>query len=422
MSRTALHPERTVSARVASESLEPLPSRPPVQKPERIQSDLALEILDVVTRDWPHAADGSFAAFERARSMGIPIDRAESWLPLPHPVLWRGRTQWSPRSGGTWIVETKGARIEESPEERAYAASPLRSGTLSHRDSLLDRVAPETMARIEDLAAPLEAPVRIDAAGFTDAVLLGLDYGADKRGVYLFATKDDRGFDAAALDGLHTLVWAFTPLARLSRWRGVAHVVATTYVGPVTGRRVLAGELRLGDVERRHAVVWFSDLRGFTSMSVSLPPEEVVRRINVMFERVAGAIHDEGGEVLKFIGDAVLGVFPYDNDEQAVDAVRRALRAARVCEHMPDNLAVGIGLHRGELAYGNVGAPDRLDFTVIGRTVNTASRIESLAAKLDRKVLASQAIADLVPGELEAAGCHDLKGLPEPVKVYVPIR
>ncbi|MBM4357852.1 MAG: adenylate/guanylate cyclase domain-containing protein [Deltaproteobacteria bacterium] len=393
-----------------------------MKRPETIDQNVALAVLEIVTRDWPHAADGIFAAYEKARALGVPIDRAESWIPLPHPVLWRGRTLWSPRSTGAWIVETRSARIEENPEERAFAASPLRSGTLSNRDSLLDKLDSELVSRVEDLAVPLDAPLRTMVDGFTDAVVLGLEYGAERRGVFLFATRREGGFDPRMLDALHTLVWALTPLSRMSRWRGVAHVVATTYVGPVTGRRVLAGELRLGEVERRNAVVWCSDLRGFTSMSVSLEPEELVRRINVMFERVAGAIHDEGGEVLKFIGDAVLGIFPYDTEEQAVDASRRALRAARLCETMPEGLAIGVGLHRGELAYGNVGAPDRLDFTVIGRTVNTASRIESLAAGLDCRVLASRALADIVPGELKLVGQHEVKGLPEPIEVYEPLR
>lgn len=391
-----------------------------MKKPERINAELALDVLDIVARDWPHAADGLFAAFALARSLGVPVDCCEGWIPLPHPVLRRGRLLWSPHSGGTWIVETSGARIEESAEERGYAGSPLRSGVISTRDCVLDRIDPATIARIEDQSLSLDAPIRTRAEGFTDAVLLGIEYGAAKRGVYLFATQDERGFDDSALDALHTFMWAVSPLARMSRWRGIAHVVATTYVGPVTGRRVLAGGLRLGEVERRHAVVWFSDLRGFTSMSVSLPPEEVVRRINVMFDRVAGAVHDEGGEVLKFIGDAVLAIFPYDTEGEAHDATRKALRAARVCEAMPDELAIGIGLHRGELAYGNVGARDRLDFTVIGPTVNTASRIESLASRLNRKMLASQAIADLVPGELRLVGRHELKGLPEPIDVYEP--
>lgn len=389
-----------------------------MEKPERVNTEVAVEVLDLVTRDWPHMADGIFAVLARLVERGVPIDRAEVCLYLPHPVLWRGRALWSPRSGGTWIVEHRGTKIEESVDERAYAGSPLRTGTISHRESLLERVDAALIARVEDTSLPLHAPLRFDAEGYADACIAGLSYGAEKRAVYVFATRAESGFDSAAIDALHTAVWALTPLARMSRWRGAAHVVATTYIGPVTGRRVLAGELRLGQVERRHAVVWFSDLRGFTSLSVSVSPEEVVRRINVMFERVAGAIHDEGGEVLKFIGDAVLAIFPYTTEEEAVEATHRAMRAARACSHLPDELAIGIGLHRGELAYGNVGAPDRLDFTVIGRTVNVASRLEGLTGKLGRKVLASRAIADCAAESFRLVGAHELKGIPEPVDVF----
>jgi adenylate cyclase len=335
-------------------------------------------------------------------------------------VLWRGRALWSARSGGAWVVESRSTRIEEDASARAHAGSPLRSGMLSSRETLLDGLDAALMARVHDVTQPLEAPLRLAVDGFTDAVVAGADYGAEQRAAYLFATRREGGFTEGHVDTLHTLLWAVKPLHRMSRWRGLAHIVATTYVGPETGRRVLAGELRLGEVERRDAVVWFSDLRGFTELSAGIAPEEVVRRINAMFEQVAGAIHDEGGEVLKFMGDAVLAIFPYATEADAAGATQRALRAARVAHRLPEGLRIGVGLHRGEVAYGNVGAPDRLDFTVIGQTVNLASRIEGLTGRLGKCILASQAIAAVAPDQLRPVGSFELKGVTGHTEVYEP--
>ncbi|MCA2979491.1 MAG: adenylate/guanylate cyclase domain-containing protein, partial [Myxococcaceae bacterium] len=334
------------------------------------------------------------------------------------PILRLGHALWSPAEGGAWVLDTDRGRLEETATERAFGASPLRSGAASRRETLIDRLDPTLVARLERLGTTLATLEPTALEGFTDARLATLDLGGPSLSLFLFATRASGGFSAEHARALHSLVWAFTPVATLSRWRGIAHTVATTYVGPVTGRRVLAGELRLGEVERRDAVVWFSDLRDFTGLSMQLSPEDVVRRINVMFEHVAAAVHDAGGEVLKLIGDAVLAIFPYAHENDARAAVTRALRAARACAVLPLGLRVGVGLHRGEVAYGNVGAPDRLDFTVIGRTVNVASRVEGLTSRLSRGLLASRDVAACLPEAFQSVGAHALKGVPAPVELF----
>jgi adenylate cyclase len=389
-----------------------------MRKPNPVDPLWATELLDIVTRPWNHAADGLFAALSSLVKRQVPLAHAENQLPLPHPILRSGRASWTPESGGVWLLDTDNARLEETPAERAHAGSPLRSGTASTRRCLLDGLDAELLSTLAHNDHVLEAPLPVVVQGFSDAVLMTADYEGSSRALFLFATHAPGGFSSTMLNDIQTVVWAFTALARGNRWRGIAHTIATTYVGPTTGRRVLEGKMRLGEVERRDAVVWFSDLRGFTAMSMTLTPEMVVARINVMFECVAGAIHDAGGEVLKLIGDAVLAIFPYADENGAKDATEKALQAASQLGTLPLGLSVGIGLHRGEVAYGNVGAPDRLDFTVIGRTVNLASRIESMTGHLGAPLLASHDIAVLAPLQFRSLGHHPLKGIDEPVELF----
>jgi class 3 adenylate cyclase len=390
-----------------------------MHRPAELNPAWATELLDVVTQPWEHAADAIVAACEAATRRSIPLAYVETRVPLPHPILRRGRAVWTPETGGVWILDTDEGRIEESETERRYAGSPLRSGSASTRQCLIDALDPSLLARVEhaDLD-PLHAPLVVEVADFAASVLLGIEAGGPTRALMLCATRSTSGFLPSMRADLHALAWAFSSVARQFRWRGVAHTVATTYIGPTTGRKVLAGQVKLGEVERRDAVVWFSDLRGFTSMSTQRSAEDVVARINVMFEHVAGAIHDEGGEVLKLIGDAVLAIFPYRSDDEAADATQRALRAAQRVSTLPLGLEVGIGLHRGEVAYGNVGAPDRLDFTVIGRTVNVASRVEHMTSVLHEPLLASAEIAACAPEAFVSVGQHALKGIPEAIELF----
>jgi adenylate cyclase len=388
-------------------------------RPTNLHPELALELLDISSRAWPHGADAMFAMADTLRRYGVPLDRMEVGLSVAHPLITRVRALWAPSTGGSWMVEMNQTRIEETAEERVAAASPLRSGAISNRTGLLDAMPEEIAAHVQDVAIPLDAPLRIDLPGFTDTLVCGIDYGAPKRSIYIFATREPSGFDDAAARAIHTAVWGITPVARLMRWRALAQIIASTYLGPSTGMRVISGELRLGEVERRHAVVWFSDLRGFTAMSANMAPEAVVRRINEVFEHVGAAIHDEGGEILKFIGDAILAIFPYATEAEAATATQKALRAAKLCQaRLPKGTAVGVGLHRGELAYGNVGAPDRLDFTVIGRTVNIASRIEGLTGKLGVGILASAEVAACDPSAWTSVGDFELKGIPEAISIH----
>jgi adenylate cyclase len=210
--------------------------------------------------------------------------------------------------------------------------------------------------------------------------------------------------------------------------REIARTVLETYVGQEAGRRVLGGEIRRGHYQHRAAVIWLCDLRGFTALSETLAGGAVVALLNDYFERMAAAVRGHDGEILKFVGDAMLAVFPTMPDGPAA-ACRAALAAAhdaraamaawnavRAARGDPP-LHFGIALHLGEVVSGNIGGTDRLDFTVIGAAVNRAARIEALTGPLGHPVLVSETVAQHA-GPLRSCGRHRLRDVAEQVELF----
>jgi adenylate cyclase len=185
-----------------------------------------------------------------------------------------------------------------------------------------------------------------------------------------------------------------------------------------------------GAVEMIEAAIWFADLRGFTLLSEQSPIPEVLAHLNAWFGTVGDVVEAHGGEVLKFIGDAVLAIFPTSGEHDRMAACRKALAAAQefgqraeaenILRRSSGNppLAHGLALHVGEVAYGNVGAPHRLDFTVIGPAVNRASRLLDLAKRLDQQVLVSHAVARELNQPLVDLGRHQLRDVEKPQRVF----
>src|SRR5204863_3552454 len=201
--------------------------------------------------------------------------------------------------------------------------------------------------------------------------------------------------------------------------RRTATALLETYLGRHTGERVLKGLVKHGDGEHIHAVIWFCDFRDSTPLSKSLGRRAYLRQLNRFFYCMAGAVLEAKGEVLRYIGDAVLAIFTIEDG--AAKACERALHGARLAaervreinEANPDKapLRYGIGLHIGNVTYGNIGVPERLEFTVIGAAANEAARVESMTKELQKPVLTSAAFAAAYPGRLVSAGKHRLKGL-----------
>jgi adenylate cyclase len=222
--------------------------------------------------------------------------------------------------------------------------------------------------------------------------------------------------------------FAAAPLAVLAA-RATLTATLEAYLGRRSAARVLAAPLRRGIGETIQAALLCADLRGFTELSESNPPAEVISALDAWFDRIAGAVHAFGGEVLKFIGDGLLAIFPVAGGEPraACDAALRAVSAARAgMAHLDKErrrqglppLPFGAALHLGEMLWGNIGAADRLDFTAIGPAVNLVSRLEGLCRPLGKAVLVSGALAAETEAPLIALGTHDLRGIASPCAVF----
>jgi adenylate cyclase len=211
--------------------------------------------------------------------------------------------------------------------------------------------------------------------------------------------------------------------------------VLDTYLGTAAGGKVLRGSIHRGSGERIRAIIWASDLRGFTDLADRLEGADMIALPNAYFERLVGAVLIHDGEVLKFIGDGLLAVFPFaafGDEAQAATASLAAAEAAmaavdRLNADPPPELACiagwqplrsGIALHEGDVFFGNVGAEARLDFTVIGRAVNAASRVEAMTKTLGHSILITEPVARRLDRPLKPLGAHALRGLAEPVPLF----
>jgi len=248
---------------------------------------------------------------------------------------------------------------------------------------------------------------------------------------YSFATDRREGFGEDDL----TLLQAVLPALSLAMMTHAGHTIASgllgAYLGDDAGRRVHAGAVERGSVESVRAILWFADMRGFTKLADSTPGLHVIELLDEVFETLTAPLRSRGGQVLKFMGDGMLAIFPMlaateaEVCRSAIDAARAAMHAldrinrARVAACKP-GAEVDLALHIGEVLYGNVGAADRLDFTVIGPAVNEAARIETLCEPLGRKVLVSEEFVTAAGtcNELQPLGHHRLRGVREPRAIY----
>ena len=222
--------------------------------------------------------------------------------------------------------------------------------------------------------------------------------------------------------------FASAPLAALTA-RATLTAVLEAYLGRRSAARVMAGPLRRGLGETIRAALLCADLRGFTRLSETAPPAQVIAALDAWFDRIAGSVHAFGGEVLKFLGDGMLAIFPVAGGSPgaACDAALNAVSAARAGmahldqvrdrEGLPP-LPFGAAVHLGDVLWGNIGAADRLDFTAIGPAVNLVSRLEGLCRPLDKGILVSGAAAAETSAALTPLGMHALRGIASPCAVF----
>ena len=280
--------------------------------------------------------------------------------------------------------------------------------------------------RLEGPNVRLDFPVLEDlvAEGATDYVAMPLRFSDGQLNILTLVSDRPGGFSTEELGQIYEILPTLSRLFESHALRLSSSTLLRTYLGSDAGQRVMDGLVKRGDGEDIHAAIWITDLRDSTSLAASLSREDYLSLLNRYFDSVAGAVLDHGGEVLKFIGDSVLAIFAIDDpDQKEPEACARALAAAneasqrieavnkeRAADGVP-LLEFGIGLHRGDLTYGNIGTTKRLDFTVIGSAVNEAARIESLSKTLSRQILISSAFGESVPDPMISLGHHTLRGV-----------
>jgi class 3 adenylate cyclase len=325
---------------------------------------------------------------------GLPLAGGALMLAVPHPLI--ARRTWLWRADSREVIEALGF-APGAPVAVQESGSPNNAGR-------------------RWLATIAAGVVHEDAIG-------------PKNDGPLLSWIGPRPFTPSEIDNLRQAArFAAAPLAALAA-RATLTSALEAYLGRRSAARVLAAPLRRDIGETIQAALLYADLRGFTALSDNNPPAVVIAALNTWFDRIAGAVHAFGGEVLKFIGDGVLAIFPVvgGTPRSACDAALRAVSAARVgMAHLDEQrlrqglpaLPFGAALHLGEILWGNIGAADRLDFTAIGPAVNLVSRLEGLCKPLRKTVIVSGALAAETETPLIALGTHALRGIAAPCAVF----
>ncbi|MCG6888682.1 MAG: adenylate/guanylate cyclase domain-containing protein [Gammaproteobacteria bacterium] len=266
--------------------------------------------------------------------------------------------------------------------------------------------------------------------GFTDYLALPIMFNWGLGSALILSTKCAQGFSGTDIENFRILRNYLSPIIEVYSLRHLSKSLMNTYLGKRTGEKVLSGMIQRGDADIIHAALWFSDLRDFTHLTETLPARQVLEMLNEYFEFVSAAVTARGGEILRFIGDAMLIVFPIDDDMCQRTACNAALDSAidaqstlaslnhRRRRHGEPEISFGVGLNVGEVVYGNVGAPDRLDFTVMGPAVNRTARLESLTKTLGCNILFSERFSELIDTPSSYLGMHEMKGIDGTQAVY----
>ncbi len=377
----------------------------------------AVEWLIDGARSAPEAPDVLDALCRRLIEAGLPLWRVAVFVRTLHPQVMGRRFSW--RAGAGVGVGTAPHEIYEAAEFLGSPVARVYQSGAPVRYRLLDPDCPIDHRLLTELRAE----------GATDYLAVPLVFTDGQLHVATWATNTPQGFSDAHLAAIDAITKPLARVAEIRAWRRTATNLLETYVGRRSGARILAGHIRRGDVETIEAAFWYSDLRDFTMLNETLPPSELLALLNDYFWAVTSATTAHGGEVLQFVGDAALVIFPVGEDGSgvacgaALAAARAALSAiATVNQHRTSEgkpaIRFGIGLHVGAVSWGNVGGADRLGLNVIGPAVNRTARIETLTKQVGLPLLLSQEFAAALDEPTRAVGRFTLKGVPEPQTVY----
>jgi adenylate cyclase len=354
----------------------------------------------------------------RLQEAGIPLKRSTLHVLIHHPQWLGARFMWA-----DGMREAEIARVDYDVRERSeFIGSPaneMQDGATEVRENLEQDAALGRKHALYD---------EMRQKGLTDYVAWPLYHTLGKRHLVTFATDRPGGFEDAHIAALKKLLPVLALVSEIRIKNRLARTLLETYVGAHAGELILAGATRRGAGTTVRAAIMICDLRDFTKISDNWPRDDVIDLLNDYFDAMSEPITRHGGEILKFIGDGLLAIFPLSQPEacanllHAVSEARQAMAALNARNNGTGRapLNYGIGVHVGDVMYGNIGSMSRLDFTVIGPAVNMASRLEALTKQLGRTVLLSRNFADLVQPrfELEHLGKYEVRGFSDPIELF----
>lgn len=364
---------------------------------------------------------------DRLVALGTPLVRAFVGAEVLHPTTEARALRWR---RGKATVDGEAMRGTDDRTSADWRASPFFA--------LIENGASDMRIRLDDPAAVARFPILPDLKeiGVTEymafLVRLGgmLRFGPVAEVYASFATDRAGGFSDADAAALRAAVPTLAFAVHAQRMAMAGRTMLTTYLGADAAKRVLAGNIVRGRAEPIRAVIWSSDLTGFTRVADKIPADEMLALLNAYAEVVVDTVEAKGGDVLKFIGDGILAIF---RDADPVAACGRALDAARAMLARVDALSaerhfaelpvtgVTLALHVGEVLYGNFGSATRLDFTVLGPAVNETERIAALSRTIEQRVIVSSAFAAECGnrrGELVSLGRYALRGVDRPQELF----
>ncbi len=354
----------------------------------------------------------------RLTSAGVAVDRITTGVPILHPQLDTSSVVWtegSPTAERSWIMAPEHYVMRQnSPLHSAYFHGESSRAVIG-----AERV-PGEFGVVDDLRK----------AGFADYMVLPAPFSDGSFKAMSFATRSRDGFRDSDVALLTQVMPAVALIMELITSYRTSRTLLTTFLGQQIGERVLKGQVRRGQADEIPAVIWFSDLRGSTPLAEALEPRAFLDLLNAYLECMAEAVLEHDGEVLRFIGDAALGIFPITADNPVGPTCARAIKAGRSAIGRMEALnnerrqaglpsvEFGVGLHVGDVLYGNIGAATRLEFTVIGAAANEAARIEGLCKTLGHRLLVSDKVATHVPERVTDLGLHALRGVGSEVRIF----
>jgi adenylate cyclase len=376
-------------------------------------------ILDWLIGDARRLPDGPSllrALCERLVEAGMPLARASFHIRTLHPQLFGVGFYWQRGADDIRVFRAEHG-IQQTP---LYQRSPMRllfegAGAVRQRLDLPDTEFP----------FPLLNELRDE--GLTDYVALPLTFSDGKIHGTTWSSDRPGGFATEHLAQLYDLLPVFSLLLEIHLNRRIAVNLLDTYVGRDAGERILRGQITRGSGQTVRAAIWFCDLRGFTELSERTDRDTLLACLNQYFDCMAKPVEEHGGEILKFIGDAMLAMFPLETEQACQRALQAALDARAAMGKLngeraargEEALGFGIALHAGDVMYGNIGAASRLDFTVIGPAVNLTSRLEKLCRSLGLDLLISDVFTGMCAcADYRSLGTHRLTGISRPVEVF----